>query len=265
MRGEGAGILFLKRLSDAEKAGDHIYGVILGTAENHGGRANSLTAPNPKAQAELIKTAYTNAGVDPRTVTYIEAHGTGTELGDPIEINGLKMAFRDLYKETGDSEVTSRHCGLGSVKSNIGHLELAAGIAGVVKVLLQMKYKTLVKSLHTETINPYIQLEDSPFYIVNEKKEWKALKDDSGNDIPRRAGVSSFGFGGANCHIVLEEYIPKACNCSKNLQNSGEPYIIILSARNEERLNEQANQLLEAISKPQFEENDIVNMAYTFR
>ncbi len=265
VRGEGAGILFLKRLSDAEKAGDHIYGVILGTAENHGGRANSLTAPNPKAQAELIKTAYTNAGVDPRTVTYIEAHGTGTELGDPIEINGLKMAFRDLYKETGDSEVTSRHCGLGSVKSNIGHLELAAGIAGVVKVLLQMKYKTLVKSLHTETINPYIQLEDSPFYIVNEKKEWKALKDDSGNDIPRRAGVSSFGFGGANCHIVLEEYIPKACNCSKNLQNSGEPYIIILSARNEERLNEQANQLLEAISKPQFEENDIVNMAYTFR
>ncbi|MCP4715026.1 MAG: polyketide synthase, partial [Deltaproteobacteria bacterium] len=131
VRGEGVGMLFLKRLSDAEQSGDHIYGIIRGTAENHGGRANSLTAPNPKAQAELLKAAYAKAGIDPRTIAYIEAHGTGTELGDPIEIEGLKAAFKDLYEETGDSNISYAHCGLGSVKTNIGHLELAAGAAGI--------------------------------------------------------------------------------------------------------------------------------------
>ena len=100
---KGWGCSFLKRLSDAREADDHIYGIIRATAENHGGRANSLTAPNPKAQAELLKTAYTTAGIDPRTVTYIETHGTGTELGDPIEINALKMAFKELYQASGDS------------------------------------------------------------------------------------------------------------------------------------------------------------------
>jgi len=202
VRGEGVGLLFLKKLKAAEEAGDHIYGVIRGAAENHGGRANSLTAPNPKAQAELLITAYTKAGIDPRTVTYIEAHGTGTELGDPIEINGLKAAFKELYQATGDPRVTGAHCGLGSVKTNIGHLELAAGITGVIKVLLQLKHKTLVKSLHCDTINPYIQLKDSPFYIVRETKEWQALRDAGGEELPRRAGVSSFGFGGATFHTA---------------------------------------------------------------
>jgi polyketide synthase PksN len=204
VRGEGVGMLFLKRLEAAEQDGDHIYGVIRGTSENHGGRASSLTAPNPKAQADVLVDAYRRAGIDPRTVTYIEAHGTGTELGDPIEINGLKMAFNRLYQSTGNTDITSGYCGLGSVKSNIGHLELAAGVAGVIKVLLQMKHKKLAKSLHCHTINPYIQLEDSPFYIVRETMDWKALKDEQGRDIPRRAGVSSFGFGGVNAHVVIE-------------------------------------------------------------
>ncbi|WP_039806741.1 polyketide synthase, partial [Pelosinus sp. HCF1] len=146
------------------------------------------------------------AGIDPRTVTYIEAHGTGTELGDPIEINGLKAAFKELYEATGDAGVTNNHCGLGSVKTNIGHLELAAGVAGVIKVLLQLQHKTLVKSLHCDKVNPYIQLTDSPFYIVQEKREWKSLQDETGKEIPRRGGVSSFGFGGVNAHVVIEEY-----------------------------------------------------------
>nr|MDH3093128.1 polyketide synthase [Bacillus velezensis] len=128
---EGAGILFLKKLSEAEKAGDHIYGVIKGGAVNHGGRANSLTTPNPKAQAEVVRTAYDKAGIDPRTVTYIEAHGTGTELGDPVEINGLKSAFQKLYEKTGDSAVYASHCGLGSAKTNIGHLSLARPVSRV--------------------------------------------------------------------------------------------------------------------------------------
>jgi acyl transferase domain-containing protein len=145
-------------------------------------------------------------GIDPRSVSYIEAHGTGTPLGDPVEINGLKAAFKALYAATG-KDGGRQHCGLGSVKTNIGHLELAAGVAGVIKVLLQMKHRTLVKSLHSERLNPYIDLDGSPFYVVQEAREWTAA-DAQGTAVPRRAGVSSFGFGGVNAHVVLEEYIP---------------------------------------------------------
>ncbi len=264
VRSEGVGMLCLKKLKDAELARDHIYGVIRGTAENHGGRANSLTAPNPKAQAELLITAYTKAGIDPRTVSYIEAHGTGTELGDPIEINGLKTAFKELYRATGDSLVANRHCGLGAVKTNIGHLELAAGIAGVIKVLLQFKHKMLVKSLHCDTINPYIQLKDSPFYIVNETKRWDPLQDSSGKDLPRRAGVSSFGFGGVNAHVVIEEYIANQEN-GHTLVIDRNPAIVVLSAKNEDRLKVQVQQLLVAIQERQLSDLNLANVAYTLQ
>src|SRR5262249_28658307 len=187
VRGEGVGMVVLKRLSAAERDGDHIYGLIRGSAENHGGRANSLTSPNAQAQAELIKEAYWRAGVSPSSVSYIEAHGTGTALGDPVEINGLKSAFQGLCKETGE-ETAASYCGLGAVKSNIGHLELAAGIAGLIKVLLQLKHKQLVGSLHCEEVNPYIRLEESPFYIVRETQPWKRLKDKHGREWPLRAG-----------------------------------------------------------------------------
>ncbi|MBN4053213.1 SDR family NAD(P)-dependent oxidoreductase, partial [bacterium AH-315-L15] len=262
VRGEGVGMLFLKKLKAAEQAGDHIYGVIRATAENHGGRANSLTAPNPKAQAELLKEAYTKAGIDPRSVSYIEVHGTGTELGDPVEINGLKTAFKELYAASGDSKVVRAHCGLGSVKSHIGHLELAAGIAGVIKVLLQLKHKTLVKSLHCDTINPYIQLKDSPFYIVQETKDWKPLQDAECKDFPRRAGVSSFGFGGANAHVVIEEYEEKARGERREARG---PKIIVLSAKNEEQLREQVQQLLAAIQEQEFSDAILSDMAYTLQ
>ncbi len=271
VRGEGVGMLILKPLKAAEHTGDHIYGLIRGTAENHGGRANSLTAPNPKAQADVLKTAYTRARIDPRTVTYIETHGTGTPLGDPIEINGLKTAFNVLYRAADDPQVSNAHCGLGSVKTNIGHLELAAGIAGVIKVLLQLKHHTLVKSLHCNTINPYIDLEDSPFYIVQDTQEWTPLHDAYGNALPRRAGVSSFGFGGANAHIVLEEYIPSGNNQQSTINN--QPFdklrtpqsIIVLSAKNDERLREQAQQLLVAIREQQVSDTDLADMAYTLQ
>ncbi|MCL6590821.1 MAG: SDR family NAD(P)-dependent oxidoreductase [Firmicutes bacterium] len=264
VRGEGVGMLFLKKLKDAERAGDHIYGVIRGVAENHGGRANSLTAPNPKAQAELLVTAYSKAGIDPRTVGYIETHGTGTELGDPIEINGLKAAFKELYQLTGDPQVHEAHCGLGSVKTNIGHLEMAAGVAGVIKVLLQIKHKTLVKSLHCDTINPYIQLDDSPFYIIKENMEWKPFVDSQGRVLPRRAGVSSFGFGGVNAHVVIEEYIPR--NIEQNeIVTPQNPAIFILSARNEECLKEQARQLVDAIEEQNFSDANLADIAYTLQ
>ncbi len=265
VRGEGAGMIFLKKLNDAEQAGDHIYGIIRGTAENHGGHANSLTAPNPKAQAELLKAAYTKAGIDPRTVTYIEAHGTGTKLGDPIEINGLKNAFKELYQRTGDSQVVSSHCGLGSVKTNIGHLEIASGAAGIIKVLLQLKHKMLVKSLHCDTINPYIELKDSPFYIVQESKEWKAIQDAEGKELPRRAGISSFGFGGVNAHVVIEEYIPKAQKRSQIMITPQNPAVIVLSAKSEEQLKMQAHQLVGFIGELQISAAGLADLAYTLQ
>jgi polyketide synthase PksN len=268
-RGEGVGMLFLKTLAAAEAAGDHIYGLIRATAVNHGGRANSLTAPNPNAQAELLKTAYTRAAIDPTTITYIETHGTGTALGDPIEINGLKKAFRELCQAAGETRPTSAYCGLASVKSNIGHLELAAGIAGVIKVLLQLKHKTLVKSLHCPTINPYIQLENSPFYILRETVAWKALQDSQGKDLLRRAGVSSFGFGGVNAHVVMEEYSPGVSGSVNQVadrgQAQGTPHLIILSAKNETQLREQAQQLLAFLEEEQFPEAGLADMAYTLQ
>ncbi|MFC0711826.1 SDR family NAD(P)-dependent oxidoreductase [Azorhizophilus paspali] len=266
-RGEGVGMIVLKKRSQAEADGDHIYALIRSTVENHGGRANSLTAPNPRAQAELLKSAYRQAGVDPRTIGYIEAHGTGTELGDPIEINGLKMAFRELGEELGVDELGQGYCGVGSVKSNIGHLELAAGVAGVIKVLLQFKHKVLFKSLHCEELNPYIELNNSPFYIVQQNRPWLAVKDSEGNELPRRAGVSSFGFGGANAHILLEEYRPPLRHHNK-ATSGARP--ILLSAKTPERLREYARRLAEfIITEPAEAKRDpqhyLDNLAYTLQ
>ncbi len=252
-RGEGVGMLVLKKLSAAERDGDHIYALIRGTAENHGGRAQSLTAPNPIAQAELLKDAYRRAGVSPKSVSYIEAHGTGTPLGDPIEINGLKMAFQALYEEIGEKPETG-YCGLGSVKPNIGHLELAAGMAGLIKLVLQLQHKTLVRTLHCEEINPYIRLEESPFYIVRENRPWKRLKDGA----PLRAGVSSFGFGGVNAHVVVEEYAVPI----ESAVMAG-PVMIVLSARDAVRLKEQATQLRQWIARNP--SGDLTRIAYTLQ
>ncbi|MFB9326110.1 SDR family NAD(P)-dependent oxidoreductase [Paenibacillus aurantiacus] len=264
VRSEGAAMLVLKKLSAAERDGDHVYAVIRGAAVNHGGRASSLTAPNPRAQADLLVAAYAQSGIDPRTVTYIETHGTGTELGDPIEINGLKSAFRELYARNGASDVAIATCGLGAVKSNVGHLELAAGVAGVVKVLLQMKHKKRVKSLHCETINPYIQLDGSPFYIVRQTEEWEALTDDDGLPIPRRAGVSSFGFGGANAHLVLEEYVPMSRRDADVPRIAPDrPGVFVLSAKEEDRLREQAEQLLAALND--LPQDRLADVAYTLQ
>ncbi|WP_162902851.1 SDR family NAD(P)-dependent oxidoreductase [Taibaiella koreensis] len=260
VRGEGTGVVFLKRLEDAERDGDHIYAVVRSTTENHGGRANTLTSPNPKAQAALLHTAYRKAGIDPRTVGYIETHGTGTELGDPIEVGALRKAFGQLYEDNSTTFNGEKHCGIGSVKANIGHLEVAAGIAGVAKVLLQMKHKKLVKSLHCERLNPYIDFNDGPFYVVNATEEWKALCSPSGEALPRRAGVSSFGFGGVSAHIVLEEYIPK----QKPDADPGQ-YVVVLSAKNRGRLSEYAEHLRNAIEKKQVKDSDMASLAYTLQ
>ncbi|XXT21474.1 SDR family NAD(P)-dependent oxidoreductase [Sorangium sp. So ce429] len=261
VRGEGVGMLVLKKLSAAERDGDHVYGLIRGTSENHGGRASSLTAPNPKAQTAVISAALREAGVEPGSVTYVETHGSGTPLGDPIEINGLKSAFAELTPGGAPAE-QGAFCGLGSVKTNIGHLELAAGVAGVIKVLLQLRHRTLVKSLHCEEINPYIQLQGSPFYIVDRTQPWSPRSGSDGRPLPRVAGVSSFGFGGVNAHVVLEEY----CAAERPGRAAPEqPAIVVLSARTQEQLLEQARRLVACLSKHAHPDGNLDDIAYTLQ
>jgi polyketide synthase PksN len=265
VRGEGSGAILLKPLSKALSDGDHIYALVKGTSINHGGRAASLTAPNPNAQADLIIEALRKADFTPDTMTYIEAHGTGTKLGDPIEINGLVKAFKELNKEKGIASGQKEYCGISSVKTNIGHLEPAAGIAGILKVVLSMKHKKLPGIVNFQGLNPYIQLNGSPFYIVEKTQDWKPLIDESGREITRRAGVSSFGFGGANAHVVLEEYIKK----QKEHTTVDSPQIVVLSGKNEQRLKAYAEKLvnyLARVRKDSSEESfDLIDLAYTLQ
>ncbi|HVI46024.1 MAG TPA: SDR family NAD(P)-dependent oxidoreductase [Chitinophaga sp.] len=254
VRGEGVGIVILKSLSKAEADGDHIYGVIRGTAENHGGKANTLTSPNPAAQKDLLLSAYRSANIDPRAVSYIETHGTGTPLGDPIETEGLKLAFKELYKEWDIPQPEIPYCGLGSVKTNIGHLEAAAGIAGVMKVLLSLQHRTLPGNPHLQTPNAYLKLEGSPFRLQRETEEWLPV-----NNLPRIAGISSFGFGGSNAHVIIEEYQPP-----ERVDYTGTaPVIITLSARNEHRLKELAVNLKRYLETDK--ETNLYDIAYTLQ
>lgn len=208
VRGEGAGVILMKSLPKAEADGDHIYGIIRESAVNHCGRSNSLTAPNPTAQAQLIETVYRKADIHPASIGYIECHGTGTRPGDPVELQGLQIAFKNLYAHFKEEMPRHPYCGIGSVKTNIGHLESAAGIAAVAKVLLALKYRQLPANLHFHKLNPYAPLQDSPFYVVDETIPWDVLRDGKGRPYPRRAGISSFGFGGAIAHLLVEDYRP---------------------------------------------------------
>ena len=262
-RGEGVGIVLLKRLAAAERDGDHIYALIRGSGENHGGRAGSLTAPNPVAQADLIVQTYHRAGIDPRSVGYIETHGTGTALGDPIEINGLKSAFAQLGVGACESD-ESPFCGLGSVKTNIGHLEPAAGIAGLIKVILQLVHGKIVRTLHCEEPNPFIQLEGSPFYIVKEARDWKPLPDVSGSPMPRRGGVSSFGIGGVNAHVVLEEYIRPPVEV-RSIRTRRAPLLVVISARDERGLQARVEDLLRFLRDGSVREHALPAIAYTLQ
>lgn len=257
VRGEGAGAILLKPLNKAIADGDKIYAVIKGTAVNHGGHVNSLTVPNPNAQAEVISKAIERAQVPIETITYIEAHGTGTSLGDPIEINGLKKAFRIMQEKQGQHSLPSHYCGLGSVKTNIGHLEAAAGMAGIIKVLLAMQAGQLPGILHLKQVNPYIDINNSPFYIIDKNTEWQRLKDKNGNIIPRRAGISSFGFGGANAHILLEE--PPAIMPPKHVIKPY--YLITLSAKTAESLNQLISDL--AVFTASHKNISLENLSFT--
>ncbi|MDM5187019.1 SDR family NAD(P)-dependent oxidoreductase [Bacillus sp. DX4.1] len=262
VKGEGVAAILLKPLSKAIEDHDNIHAVIRGTAVNHGGKATSLTAPNPQAQSALLVKAYEEANIDMETVGYLELHGTGTELGDPVEIEGIKNAFKQLSTNRRNPTTKQYYCGLGSVKTNIGHLEPASGIAGLLKVVLSMKHKKLPGMLHLNNVNPYVNIRNSPFYIVDKTQNWNRMKDEDGDEIPLRAGISSFGFGGANSHVVLEEYVRKSY-----VAELKEPKVFVLSAKNIERLKEYAQRIIQYLEQEFSEQPDqsFTDLIYTFQ
>ena len=236
--GEGVGAVVLRRLTDALEDGDPIYGVIKSSWVNASGRTSGYMVPNPKAQAELIAAAIRRAGIQPESISYVEAHGTGTALGDPAEVRGLAEAFA-----TTASPARPAACRIGSVKANIGHLESAAGIAGLSKVLLQMKHRQLVPSIHADPLNPHIDFESTPFQVQQELVPWEPPRlevDGETTTFPRRAGVSSFGAGGANAHLIVEEAPAGAPSRSTTAPSATAPQLVVLSARDRDRLKASA-------------------------
>jgi amino acid adenylation domain-containing protein len=243
--GEGAGVVVLKPLEEALAERDHIHAVIKGSALNNDGKSKvGYSAPSTAGQAGVIRSAYKAAGVDPATISFIEAHGTGTRLGDPIEIEALNVAFGPLEKGT---------FAIGSVKTNIGHLDAAAGIAGFVKTVLALKHRTLPPSLHYETPNPNIDFTNSSFYVAAQSM----TLDGGGKAL--RAGVSSFGIGGTNAHVVVEE----APAVKRQSAVAGVPQLIVLSARTQQVLDIKTRELLEYLQNHQ--EADLGDLAFTLQ
>ncbi|MBW4636528.1 MAG: type I polyketide synthase [Iphinoe sp. HA4291-MV1] len=265
VRGEGAGVVILKPLSQALAQGDRIYAVIKGSAVNQDGRSNGLTAPNPQAQSAVLHSAYQLCGVSPGQVQYIEAHGTGTSLGDPIEIKALgKVLSQD--------RPPGNYCAVGSVKTNIGHLEAAAGIAGLIKVALSLKHRQIPPSLHFQKPNPYIPFDKLPLRVQQTLSPWP-----QGNGLAL-AGVSSFGFGGTNAHVVLAQAPQESQNASAPLSTSSkfkiqkensierQLHLLTLSAKSEDALLEMAQRYQEfLLNHPEVSLADVCFTANTGR
>ncbi|MFD8214463.1 SDR family NAD(P)-dependent oxidoreductase [Streptomyces sp. NPDC059697] len=225
--GEGVGVVLLRPLRDALRDGDHVHAVIRGTAVNHGGRTGGFSVPNPASQAALVAGSLRRAAVDPAHLGYLEAHGTGTSLGDPIEIAALEQAFDRIGAGPGPWPI-------GSVKSNIGHLESAAGIAALTKVVLQLRHRELVPSLHADPLSSAVRWETARFRVQRERAPWPGRA-----DVPRAAAISSFGAGGANAHVVLAEWpTPQA------VPEPAEPRLFVISARDTARLDESVIRLV---------------------
>lgn len=229
--GEGAGALVLKKLSQAVKDGDHIYGILKGSNVNQDGKTNGITAPSVKSQELLLSDTYEKYQINPEQITYYEAHGTGTILGDPIEVEAITKAFRRYTNR-------KQYCALGSVKANIGHAIAAAGVISIIKLLLCMKYKKIPPQIHYKAINKQIDIENSPLYITTEQKDWEVV------DGPRMGAVSSFGFSGTNAHVVIEEY-----NQQANEVETGQKELIILSAQNEQALRKNVSNLADYLKR----------------
>ncbi len=235
VRGEGCGVTVLKRLSDAQRDGDRILAVIRGSAVNQDGRSNGLMAPNPAAQMAVLRSAYAAAAVEPREVDYVEAHGTGTLLGDPIEARALGTVLG--RGRTADAPLL-----IGAVKSNLGHLEAAAGIAGFTKAVLAMQHNKIPANLGYQNPNPHIPFDNLRLKVIDELTDWAPA------GRPRRAGISSFGFGGTNAHVVIEQAPVMAPVPAEQI----EPAVttLVVSGKTPERIASQAGMLADWMTGP---------------
>ena len=242
--GSGAGLVVLRRLADAINDGDYILAVIKGSAINNDGAVKiGYTAPGLEGQARVIAAAQAMAGVEAETISYVETHGTGTALGDPVEVAALTKAFRA-------SAGKNNFCAIGSVKTNLGHLDAAAGVAGLIKTVLALKHKQLPPSLHFESPNPKIDFDNSPFYVNSSLSEW--------NGSPRRAGVSSFGIGGTNAHVILEE-----SPASRHSSESRPYQLLLLSSKTSAALETATAQLAQRLK--QHPDLNPADVAYTLQ
>ncbi|MEU7769045.1 beta-ketoacyl synthase N-terminal-like domain-containing protein [Nocardia sp. NPDC049190] len=241
VRGEGCGIVVLKKLSDALADGDRVLAVLQGSAMNSDGHSAALTAPNPLAQQEMLRQAFADARVRPADIGYVETHGTGTALGDPLEIEALTEVFRDVDSGSGG-------CVLGAVKTNIGHLEAAAGIAGLIKAVLALRHERIPRNLHFNTLNPRISLTGTPFVIPKTAVAWPR------GEQPRIAGVSSFGMSGTNAHVIVAE----APTVEQAPPRTG-PIVLPLSARSPAALAELATAHANILAQ----DHDAWDIAYT--
>jgi tyrocidine synthetase-3 len=248
--GSGAGAVVLKRLKYAAADNDHIYAVIKGSSiNNDGARKVGYTAPSIEGQVGVIKTALHLSRVEPESITYMETHGTATPLGDPVEVEALKQAF---------TPTSQKHlCGIGSVKTNVGHLDSAAGAAGFIKTVLALKYRMIPPSLNFKTPNPKIDFKNTPFFVNDRLKEWK-------NDhYPLRAGVSAFGIGGTNAHVILEEWSDDHSPGARPMEHGPRSHLILLSAKTETALDKMTENLAD-----HFKQNpaiDLADAAYTLQ
>ncbi|WP_143847062.1 SDR family NAD(P)-dependent oxidoreductase [Nocardiopsis sp. JB363] len=245
--GEGVGVVLLKSLEHARRDGDRILGVVRGSGTNQDGRSNGITAPNMVAQRDLEVSVYRRFGIDPEDIGYVECHGTGTRLGDPVEIEALTAAFREFTGER-------NFCGLGSVKSNIGHTLTASGIAGFTKALLSLRHRRIAPTLHVTNVNDHLRLDDSPFYVAREARPFPKPR---GGE--RLAAVSSFGFSGTNVHMVLAE--PPAEAEPGAARHPDSPVLVPLSATTPDALARRVRALASLLAEGQAA--DLTDVAYT--
>ena len=251
VRGEGSCVVVLKLLSAAQVDGDRIYAVIRGSAVNHDGRSSGLTVPSGRAQQALIRDALSAAGVKPAQISYVEAHGTGTSLGDPIEANALGAVLAN-------DRPAGSHCAIGSVKTNIGHLEAVAGLAGLTKVALSLKHRMLPASLHFNEPNPEILFKELPLRVQQSLAPWP----EAGGS--RIAGVSSFGFGGTNAHVIVEEAPAEDASEEAGKEETEKNYLLPLSARSAGAVRELAERYLKYLeSKDEETPARLVDICYT--
>ncbi|MGG0025446.1 beta-ketoacyl synthase N-terminal-like domain-containing protein [Bacillus inaquosorum] len=261
VRSEGAGVLIIKPLQKAIDDSDHIYSVIKGTGVSHGGRGMSLHAPNPVGMKDAMFKAYQGAQIDPKTVTYIEAHGIASPLADAIEMGALTSGLSQLELELPQEVQEEAPCYISSLKPSIGHGELVSGMAALMKVSMAMKHQTIPGISGFSSLNDQVSMKGTRFRMTAENRQWEDIKDGAGSKIPRRASINSYSFGGVNAHVILEEYIPSP-TAPANM-NENEAYMIVLSAKSQDRLKAVVQQQLDYVNKQQ--ELSFQHYAYTLQ